>query len=63
MALLIPMLLCWCLGRLQELLETDQLRGEMSAQRAFLGFTEGQLSFEPTFKVREHGKSGLLCCS
>jgi hypothetical protein len=32
----------------------DQLRGEISAQRAFLGFTEGQLSFEPTFKVGGH---------
>ncbi|EFJ39196.1 hypothetical protein VOLCADRAFT_101258, partial [Volvox carteri f. nagariensis] len=29
----------------------DQLRREITAKRAFLGFTEGPINFEPSFKV------------
>eukprot|EP00198_Chlamydomonas_reinhardtii_P004327 XP_001693663.1 predicted protein [Chlamydomonas reinhardtii] len=32
--------------------EADQLRKEVGAKRAFLGFTEGPIAFEPSFKVR-----------
>jgi hypothetical protein len=37
--------------RFSELFQMDQLRKEMEARRVFLGFTEGQLTFAPTFKV------------
>ncbi|GIL56823.1 hypothetical protein Vafri_12132 [Volvox africanus] len=38
-------------GGFSKLLEVDQLRREMAAKRAFLGFHEGPINFEPSFKV------------
>ncbi|GLC37179.1 hypothetical protein PLESTM_000551100 [Pleodorina starrii] len=38
-------------GAFAKLLEVDQLRREMGAKRAFLGFHEGTINFEPSFKV------------
>lgn len=35
--------------------QADQLRKEVGAKRAFLGFTEGPIAFEPSFKVRGLG--------
>jgi hypothetical protein len=32
-------------------METDQLRKEIHERRAFLGFSEGDITFPPTFKV------------
>ncbi|GLI66127.1 hypothetical protein VaNZ11_009857 [Volvox africanus] len=38
-------------GAFAKLLEVDQLRREMAAKRVFLGFHEGPINFEPSFKV------------
>lgn len=35
----------------QDLLEYDELQNEMKRQRTFAGFSEGDLTFAPTFKV------------
>lgn len=37
-------------NRFELLRQTDQLRMEMKLERTFKGFSEGQLSFAPTFK-------------
>ncbi|GIL84443.1 hypothetical protein Vretifemale_13061, partial [Volvox reticuliferus] len=38
-------------GAFAKLLEVDQLRREIAAKRAFLGFHEGPINFEPSFKM------------
>jgi hypothetical protein len=36
-----------------QLLQLDQLKLEQTAGRVFAGFSEGEIDFAPTFKVRE----------
>jgi len=47
-----------CAGESASLQQYDQLAKGMQAHQVFLGFREGAITFDPTFKV--HRRPGLL---
>lgn len=48
--------------RWEALLASDQLRTEMGARRAFLGFNEAPIAFAPTFKVSRRAHACMPAC-
>ena len=44
-----------------QLMRADQLKAAQQAGDAFVGFSEGEMNFAPTFKVLR--REGVRCCA